>query len=73
MEKERKSMLNQLVKLVDKDGGEYIASSNKFIDEDVEYLSTQGIKATVVKLVRKGLLGDYEVEYLGTKFERVVA
>lgn len=70
MEKERKKMLNQLAKLVKKDGV-YVAGSNNFSLEDINYLESLGIKASTVNCVRPGLIGDYEVEYVATKFEMV--
>lgn len=72
MEKERKKILDKLVKLVEKEG-EYIIASNPFNKLEFDYLQELGIKVSNVNLVRQGLLGDYEVEYVGTKLERVDA
>lgn len=68
MEKERKKILDSLVKLVSKEG-EYIVSSNSFSEDDIEYFNGLNIKVSKVNLVRPGLLGEYEVEYVGTKLE----
>ncbi len=68
MEKERKKILDSLVKMVKKEG-EYIVASNSFSVDDVKYFNDLNIKVSKVNLVRPGLLGDYEVEYVGTKLE----
>lgn len=70
MEKERKTLLNKMVKLVKKEGIYHLAY-NHFTDEEIEYLGSFGIKVTPVNTIRKGLLGDYDVTEYGAILEMV--
>lgn len=66
MERKRKKILNQLIKLVKKES-EYTVANNNFSKEDIEYLNANGVMAETIDCVRDGLIGDYDVRYKATR------
>ncbi len=66
MERKRKKLLNQLIKLVKKES-EYTVANNNFSKEDIEYLNANGVMTETVDSVRDGLIGEYDVRYKATR------